>query len=311
MALDVRRLRVLRELAARGTIAATAEALSYTPSAVSQQLSTLEREAGVELLERHGRGVRLTDAGRLLARHADGVLARLEAAEAELEAAGRTVMGTLRVASFNTAARWIVPHAVAGLLASHPHVEAHVVDDDPHATIPALRLGEFDVVLGHDFPFEAPLRDPGFYRVDLFDDELHLAFGPSRQGLPADFAALEGVPWVAGHPGTSCHGVVVHACHAAGHEPRIVACSNDYGVILELVSRDLGVSLAPRIAHRLAPPGVRLERLDPPLHRRIHALCRAGAERRPIVAAFLDQLRAAVAREVEGDGRLLAARPVA
>jgi DNA-binding transcriptional LysR family regulator len=298
MPLDVRRLRVLRELAARGTIAATADALSFTPSAVSQQLSALEREAGVALLERNGRGVRLTDAGRLLVGHADDVLARLEAAEADLEAAAGAVTGTLRVASFNTAARWLVPDAVAALVSAHPQVEVHVVDDDPWRTIPALRLGEFDVVLGHDFPYEAPHDGTGFHRVDLFDDELFLALGPGRHHLQPDFAALEGEPWVAGHPGTSCHTVVVQACRAAGHEPRVVAASNDYSVILQLVARGLGVSLAPRIAHPLAPPEVDLVRLSPPLHRRIHALTRAGAERRPVVAAFLEQL-------------VLAARPIA
>jgi DNA-binding transcriptional LysR family regulator len=290
MPLDVRRLRVLRELAARGTIAATAEALSFTPSAVSQQLSVLEREAGVDLLERHGRGVRLTDAGRLLAGHAEGVLARLEAAEADLAASAGTVTGTLRVASFNTAARTIVPRAVSALLAEHPCLDIHVDDDDPWTTIPAMRLGEHDVVIGHEYPYEPQPDGSGFHRVDLFDDELYLAFGPSRHGTEPDFAALEGLPWVAGHPGTSCHTIVVHACRAAGHEPRTVAFSNDYSVVLELVARDLGISIAPALAHGLAPPEVQLVPMRRPLHRRVHALTRAGAERRPAVAAFLEQL---------------------
>jgi DNA-binding transcriptional LysR family regulator len=291
--LDVRRLRVLRELAARGTVAATAEALAYTPSAVSQQLSVLEREAGVSLLERDGRRLRLTDAGRLLVGHADAVLARLEAAEADLEASQQTVSGSLRVASFSSAARTLVPVAVAAVLAEHPQLEVHVIDEDPGEALPLLRLAELDVVLGHDFPFEAPLDDPAFHRVDLMDDELSLALGPSRHGLVPDFAALEGIPWIAGHEGTSCNTVVVRACRAAGHEPTVIGRSNDYGVILQLVARDLGISLAPSVTHDLAPPGVRLVSLRPRLHRRILAVTRAGAERRPAVAAMLEALRVA------------------
>ena len=293
MSLDVRRLRVLRELAARGTVAATADAMGYTASAVSQQLSTLEREAGVVLLERDGRRLRLTDAGRLLVGHAEAVLARLEEAEADLEATTRTVAGSLRIAAFSSAARTLVPAAVELLLTDHSHVEVEVLDEDPGEALPLLRLGDRDVVLGHDFPFEAPLADPAFHRVDLMDDELSLALGPSRHDLVPEFRALEGQPWIAGHVGTSCNTVVVRACRAAGHEPLVIGRSNDYGVVLQLVGRDLGISIAPRITHDLAPPGVRLVPLRPRLSRRIIAVTRAGAERRPSVSAMLAALRSA------------------
>src|SRR3954471_17152015 len=116
MALDVRRLRVLRELAARGTVAATAEALSFTPSAVSQQLSALEREAGVVLLEREGRRLLLTDAGRTLVTHGDAVLAQLERAEAELHAGTQEISGTLRIAAFSSFARSVLPEVTAAML---------------------------------------------------------------------------------------------------------------------------------------------------------------------------------------------------
>ena len=293
MPLDVRRLRVLRELAARGTVAATADAMGYTASAVSQQLSALEREAGVDLLEREGRRLRLTDAGRLLVGHAEALLARLEEAEADLEASTRTVAGSLRIAAFSSAARTVVPAAIELLLAEHPDVEVEVLDEDPGEALPLLRLGDRDVVLGHDFPFEAPLADPAFHRVDLMDDELALALGPSRHDLVPDFRELEGQPWIAGHLGTSCNTVVVRACRAAGHEPVVIGRSNDYGVILQLVGRDLGISIAPRITHDLAPPGVRLVPLRPALSRRILAVTRAGAQRRPSVSAMLAALRSA------------------
>jgi DNA-binding transcriptional LysR family regulator len=293
MPLDVKRLRVLRELAERGTVAATAEALSFTPSAVSQQLSALEREAGVPLLEREGRRLALTDAGRTLVAHADAVLAQLERAEADLRADAETVTGTLRVAAFSSFARSLLPAVTAAVLRDHPRLDLHVRDAEPQDSVPLLRLGELDVVVAQRFPYVPRDFGPAFHVVDLFDDPLHLATGPGHHDAPARFAGLAGRPWVAGHPGTSCHEVVVHACHAAGHEPRIVGFSNDFAVVAALVAQGVGIALIPEIAHDQAPPEVELRPLDPPLSRQVLAVVRAGAQERPAVAAFLAQLRAA------------------
>jgi DNA-binding transcriptional LysR family regulator len=293
MPLDVKRLRVLRELAERGTVAATAEALSFTPSAVSQQLSALEREAGVTLLEREGRRLALTDAGRTLVAHADAVLAQLERAEADLHAGAQEVTGTLRVAAFSSFARSVLPRVTAAILRDHPRLDVHVRDAEPQDSVPLLRLGELDVVIAQRFPYVPRDFGPAFHVVDLFDDPLHLATGPGHQDAPARFAGLAGRPWVAGHPGTSCHEVVVHACHAAGHEPRIVGFSNDFAVVAALVAQGVGIAMIPAIAHDQAPPEVRLRPLDPPLSRQVLAVVRAGAQERPAVAAFLAQLRAA------------------
>jgi DNA-binding transcriptional LysR family regulator len=294
MALDVRRLRVLRELAERGTVAATAEALSFTPSAVSQQLSALEREAGVVLLEREGRRLALTDAGRTLVAHADAVLAQLERAEAELQAGAEEITGTLRIAAFSSFARSVLPGVAAAML-RHPRLDVHVRDAEPQDSVPLLRLGELDVVLAQRFPYVPRDFGPAFHVVDLFGDPLHLATGPAHDDVTPAFAALAGRPWVAGHPGTSCHEVVLHACHAAGHEPRIVGFSNDFAVVLSLVAQDVGIALVPEIAHDQAPPEVRLRALDPPLERRVLAIVRAGSEKRPAIAALLAELEAASA----------------
>jgi DNA-binding transcriptional LysR family regulator len=296
MALDVHRLRLLRELAARGTIAATADALSYTPSAVSQQLATLEREAGAALLEREARSVRLTDAGHALVARAEEVLAALERAEADLEAGRREVRGTLRVASFSTAARAVVPGAAAAIRLRHPQLELHVADAEPHEALPQLRLGEVDLVVAQQFPYVPPRDLTGFHRVDLFDDPLDLAVGPGFADCPADFAKLEGVPFIGGHHGTSCHTVLIHACRAHGYEPRIVGASNEYAVILALVAEGLAVSLAPGIAQDMAPEGVVFRRFRPRLHRRVYAAVRAGTEGRPAIAAMLDELQAVIGR---------------
>jgi DNA-binding transcriptional LysR family regulator len=290
MPLDVRRLRVLRELAERGTVAATAEALSFTPSAVSQQLSALEREAGVVLLERDGRRLALTDAGRTLVAHADAVLAQLERAEADLHAGASEIAGTLRVAAFSSFARSLLPGVTAAMLV-HERLEVHVRDAEPQDSLPLLRLGELDVVIAQRFPYVPREFGPAFHVEDLFDDPLHLATGPGHHDAEPRFEDLGGRPWVAGHPGTSCHEVVLHACHAGGHEPRIVGFSNDFAVVAALVARGVGIALIPAIAHDQAPPEVRLRPLDPPLSRQVLAVVRAGAERRPAVAALLSELR--------------------
>jgi DNA-binding transcriptional LysR family regulator len=293
MPLDVRRLRVLRELAARGTVAATAEALSFTPSAVSQQLSALEREAGVTLLEREGRRLALTDAGRTLVAHADTLLAQLERAEADLVAGTEEITGTLRVAAFSSFARSILPRVCAAILRRHPRVDLHVRDAEPQDSLPLLRLGELDLVLAQRFPYVPRDFSRAYHVVELFDDPLHLATGPAHRDAVPRFTELHDRPWVAGHPGTSCHEVVLHACHAAGHEPRIVGFSNDFAVVTSLVAQDVGIAIVPELARDQAPAEVELRPFDPPLVRRILAVVRAGSERRPVVAAFLDELRRA------------------
>src|SRR3954471_9797680 len=197
MTLDVKRLRVLRELAERGTVAATAEALSFTPSAVSQQLSALEREAGVTLLEREGRRLQLTDAGRTLVAHADTVLDQLERAEADLHAGAQEVSGTQNVPAFSSYARRLLPRAAATMLA-HERLQLHVRDAEPQDSIPLLRLGELDVVIAQRFPYVPRDFGPAFEGVELFDDPLHLATGPRHHDVAPRFAALAGPPWGAG-----------------------------------------------------------------------------------------------------------------
>ncbi|MEU9004976.1 LysR family transcriptional regulator, partial [Streptomyces sp. NPDC048551] len=159
--LDVRRLRLLRELARRGTIAAVAEALAFSPSAVSQQLTVLEREAGLPLLERTGRRVRLTPAAQNLVRHADAVLERLERADADLAEARGGLAGALRIGSFPTATRAIVPAALVRLARRHPGLEPMISETDPAAVAHALRAGDLDVALVHEYDFVPAPPEPG------------------------------------------------------------------------------------------------------------------------------------------------------
>ena len=185
--LDVRRLRMLREVAARGTIAATAEALGYTPSAVSQHLIALERETGASLLERDGRSVRLTDAAERLVSRTEAVLAQLEAAEAELAPAG-DVRGTVTLACFPTAAATLAPIAMAAFAAAHPDAEVVMSELEPEQALPALKLGEADVAVVHEYDFSPRGSDPGVELRPLLEDDILVAV---PDGHPAAGASVD------------------------------------------------------------------------------------------------------------------------
>jgi DNA-binding transcriptional LysR family regulator len=291
--LDVRRLRVLRELAARGTIAATAEALGYTAPAVSQQLAALEREAGVALLEKNGRRRRLTPAGVELVDRTEGILRELEAAEAALEATTTQVAGVLRCAAFPSAHRTLLPRAIATLARRHPDLRVSTRDMEPEDSLPALKLGELDLVLSQEYAFAPNPPDPALERTELLEDPVRVAL-PASHPLAAeervDVAALAGEPWIAGREGSFCHLVVIHSTRAAGYEPRPAHITNDFDVAYALVEAGAGVGLVPELAGP-PPPGVVVRATTgAPPSRRIYAAVRAGSGARPAVAAMLTAL---------------------
>src|ERR671937_2906161 len=202
--LDVRRLRVLREVAACGSFSAAAESLAYTQSAVSQQIAALEREAGTTLVERSVRGVRLTDAGRALVQHADAILARLADAEAELEAIAGLRGGRLRLAAFPSAGATLMPEAIARFRDRHPGVELTLEPAEPEPSIAKLRSGEVDVALDITVGFR-PLPDDGVDRVHLLDDPMYVALPKShplarKRGLKLEELAEEN--WILGTTGS-------------------------------------------------------------------------------------------------------------
>ena len=286
--LDVRRLRLLRELAHLGTIAAVAEALSFSPSAVSQQLSVLEKEAGVPLLERTGRRVALTPAGRGLVRHAESVLALLEQAGAELAHAKRGLAGPLRIGTYPSAARAIIPAVLGGLAAWHPGLEPMVTEVDPAAVGAALRAGELDVALVHEYDLVPADPEPGLAVTrPVFTEPMYLA-----ARAPGTVAEQRGAPWILSPPGTLCHTMAVRACEAAGFAPRIRHQIDDFTTVLALVAAGQGVALVPHLGTAQPPPGVVLTRL--PMYRRTRAAFRAGAGSHPAISAFASALHTAV-----------------
>ncbi|MBB6345956.1 LysR family transcriptional regulator [Nonomuraea muscovyensis] len=274
--LDPRKLRLLRELARRGTIAAVAEAVTFTPSAVSQQLSALEREAGVPLLERTGRTVALTPAGHLLVEHAQAVLEELERAAAALAAVRGAPSGPLRMGAFPTAARVLVPAALAELARAHPALEPMVREIDPADVSGALRAGELDVALVHEYDFVPPVTDASLATEPLFAEPMYLTGRRTLGDARHD-------PWIMSKPDTLCHTMAVRACQAAGFEPRVRHHVDDFDTVLAFAAAGQGVALVPRLAALAPPPGVTLTELS--LSRRTLAAFRRGYGEHPAIRA--------------------------
>lgn len=289
--LDVRRLRLLRDLAHLGTIAAVAEARSYTPSAVSQQLAVLEREAGVPLLERAGRRVTLTSAGRVLVRHAESILADLERATAALTAARTGLSGPLRVGAFPTAVRTLLPAALVTLGLEHPGLELMVSEMDPALVPDAVRDRRLDVGLIHDYDVAPVEPDRALDGVPLLDETVYLAV-PAAAGTSGGMdpiRAARDAAWIVGTPGTLCHTVALRICHLAGFTPHVRHHADDFATVLALVAAGQGVSLVPQLAAAQPPAAVRLIPL--PTRRRTRIGYRRGAADHPAVAAAVAAIR--------------------
>jgi DNA-binding transcriptional LysR family regulator len=289
--LDVRRLRLLHELSHRGTIAAVAEALAYTPSAVSQQLAALEREAGVALLHRTGRRVTLTPAARMLVEHTDAVLERLERAAADLAAARDGLAGPLRIGAFPSAARAILPNALAALATAHPRLEPRIREIDPAAVAGSLRTGEVDVALVHEYDFVIDPAEPGLDTVPLFDETMHLAAPRALAPVPDEGHHLRrwcDAPWIVASPNTRCGMMTVRACEAAGFTPRVRHVVDDFATVLALVAIGDGVALVPQLG--ISGPGPHVTLTPLPMRRHTLAATRRGASARPAIREFTDAM---------------------
>ena len=219
--LDLRRLRLLHELHERGTIAAVAHALHFTPSAVSQQLAVLEHEAGVPLLERAGRGVRLTDPALVLVRHAEALLERAELAEAELAAAAGTVAGRGRIAAFQSVALRLAAPAMRALAHEAPGLRCELVEAEPETSLPALALGDIDLVLADEWQHQPFPRPAGVDRHELHRDPVWIVLPEGhplarRHQLAVPLGKLAGEVWSTGHPGTGWDEMTRRTCRQLG-----------------------------------------------------------------------------------------------
>ncbi|MFF7469623.1 LysR substrate-binding domain-containing protein [Streptomyces sp. NPDC008092] len=305
--LDVRRLRLLAEFAAQGTVAATAEALHLTGSAVSQQLAALEKEAGVPLLLKRGRRLELTAAGQRLIDHAHVVLGNLAAAESELAAMRRGERGSVRIAAFPTAARALLPRLWPdpGQAPAPDAPVIHVFEQEPHAAEAALGRHQVDIAVTHTYSLVPRPLPPGCEQRALFEEPVLLVLHPAdaaRHGLaagaPAELKDFADAPWLLPGPETACHEMTQRACGAAGFVPQPVAVANDFTVLTALISRRAGVALIPRLALPSPSPELSVHMLTTPVHRSVQAVYHTGTGRRPDICGTLDMLASAADSQV-------------
>lgn len=294
--LDLERLRALHAVATYGSVSAAADVLHVTTSAVSQQLAKLERETGQKLLERKGRGVRLTDAAELLVDHADRILSLVERAQADLEAHRGAVVGQVTLAAYPTAARGLLPAALRRLRADHPGLRVRLREEDPLQSVPLLLRGDLDMAVVQDWN-NAPLPVPeGLHRGTICDDVVDVAV-PADHPLAGrervELKELAGDAWISSTPGSICCDWLTTTLRSIGAEPRIDHMAYEFATQLALVAAGLGNTILPRMGRCDVPEGVRLIELETPLIRRVYALWREETARRPALRATLEALRAA------------------
>ena len=287
--IDLVRLRALHAVASYGTVLAAGEALHCTPSAVSQQLAKLERETGATLVEKDGRRLRLTEAGRVLARHAEKVLATVDEAEAALAAHRDTVVGRLTVAAFATACRALLPYALHRLASEHPQLSTGLVEVHPHEGLEMLHRGHVDLAVLDDWPAVALRYPNGVAHVELGWDvaDLIVPIG-HRFGDTVPLARLGEERWIAAKAGDVCLEWLLRVL--PGVQPDFHVA--EFETQLTLIAAGLGVAVIPRLARSTElPPGVRVVRVTPEPRRRIVVAWREASAARPAVQAAVKALQ--------------------
>lgn len=292
MELDIRRMRLLREVAERGTITAAAEALAYTPSAVSQQLSALEKSVGMPLLERQGRNVVLTDAGKVLVTHTDDVLSSLERAAVAVARTSTEVAGQVRMGVFESAVPTVAVPVIETMALRYPLVDVMLVQSDDIVDFRALRLGELDLALAQQYshaPIE--LRKDIEYK-ELLTEEMYLVVpeGVCSDGI--DLHELSSLPWIAegDHP---CGLATMGYCRALGFEPDVKYWIADFAPMLRIVAAGLGATVLPHLAVLDPPKGVVTLPLDRSRwSRTLLVATRPGSAGHPAISAVVDSLMA-------------------
>ncbi|MFF4810769.1 LysR family transcriptional regulator [Micromonospora chersina] len=292
VALDLRRLRFLREFEERGTLGAVAAALGYSPSTVSQQLALLEKETGARLFEKAGRGVRLTDAGRLLAGHARVLLSAAEAAEADLAALSGDVRGTVRAGGLQSAARRLLVPAVARMAADHPGVRAEIFELELEQALPGVRLGAVDLVIGDEYDGHPRPRPAGLRFAVLHEEPLKVVLPAAHPlagtGAPVPIAVLRSDVWTASDEGTGHHAMVVGTCRSlGGYEPDLRHRSSDADVQLELVRVGAAVALLPPLTLPADDPALAVRDVAEAAVRRRLVVVTRDAPEAPALTAFL------------------------
>ncbi|MFE2512726.1 LysR family transcriptional regulator [Streptomyces naganishii] len=293
--LNLERLRTLDALARHGSVSGAADGLHVTTSAVSQQMAKLEREVGQQLLAKNGRGVRLTDAGRLLAEHAARILSQVALAQSDLEAQRGEVVGELRLGAFPTAARGLFPAALSRLRSRHPGLRVATAELEPAPALRAVLRGDVDVAVVLDW-YNKRLPVPGgLSRAALLDDPADVALPAGHPLAERDEVDLEEFAdddWITWGDAEFCHEWLLDTLRSKGVEPRIAHRAEEHATQLALVAAGLGVCVAPRLGRGPLPDGVRTVPVRQAVRRHVYAVWRADADRRPSIRAAADALRA-------------------
>ncbi|MFE7806319.1 LysR family transcriptional regulator [Streptomyces sp. NPDC057430] len=292
--LDLGRLRALHAVAVHGSVGAAAAALGFSPSAVSQQIAKLERETRTTLLERRGRGVRLTDEAHQLVATAGRLLAIVEEAEVRLEERRGLPSGRLSIGCFASAARGLMPRVLAELTSRHPALDARLTEVDPHISVELVERGVIDLAVAHDWDI-APMPVPPGVESAVIGDDLCDVLVPRDHPMATHASVrreeLADERWITQPPGSVCHDWLMRTLRATGYEPRIVHQAEENHTQVALVAAGLGIALVPRLGRGTLPPEVTPVRLDPTPTRRLHALWRTGAARRPAITETVRTLQ--------------------
>ena len=285
--MTLHQLRLLREVAERGTIAAAAEAMGYTPSAVSQQLSSLEKATGVAVLERIGRNVRLTDAGRELVRHARDLISGMEAAQVAIERVGGEARGMLDLTVYESVASTILPVLLMRLAEQYLDILLRTREMDPGDAIEALAGGDLDLAFTIDYRHAPAAPRADIIRFPILEDYFHLVV-PENDAIEGETVTLDAVAnrqFISSPITHSCGRFLITACREAGFEPNVIHELDDYPTTLQLIAAGQGVSLIPYLGLAALPSGVRTLKITPGLSRTIELAYRTTSAERPAIVA--------------------------
>lgn len=294
--LEMRRLRLLRELSLRGTIAEVAYELSYSPSSVSQQLSLLEAEAGVKLLQRNGRTLNLTPQAQVLVAHTEQLLDSMERAEADLSATLSTVSGTVRLAVFQTAMLAILPGALGQLRQQHPHLRVEMSQQEPERALHETAARNFDLVVAEQYPGHAARHFENLDRRTLTHDALRLALPATDPTEVSEFDRVIRIedaahlPWVMEPVGAASRHWAEQACRTAGFEPDVRYETADLQAHVQLVESGNAVALLPDLVWAQRRRGLRIADLPGAPVRTVFTAMRHSSERNPAILAVRECL---------------------
>lgn len=289
--LDVRRLALLRELHHRGTIGAVAAALHQSPSAVSQQLSVLEREVGVPLLHKVGRRLQLTPQAEILVGHTEAVLERLEQAETDLEQSLTTAAGQITIGVFQSAALALLPRTLTRLRRDHPLLRVEMHQREPEAALGATSIGDFDLVVAEQYPGHAAPWHAQLDRQHLVADRIRLAVPRSGEwSVVKALGEASAAPWTMEPDDVASRHWAEQACRQSGFEPDVRYETTDLRTQIDLVAAGLAVAFIPALMSAAMPAEVRLLDLAGDPRRQVFTATRPSMVDNPAVRACRDAL---------------------